>query len=153
MPHESTVKHDEVLSGNMDNSHSSAYGRRYSYPPQVGKRNVTVSLSETTAPRKGVEERQKGMESSSVGGISGKAANRIHHTFTKRPAEFTQTTDVYDDDDSADAAVAVAARPMRSGEEEDSSESGNRTPLEFYKSVNSSFERLEIDGLDTVEHF
>jgi hypothetical protein len=152
MPHESTVKHDEVMSGNMEESVNSAYGRRYSFAQQLAKKSMSGSLSEGTATLKPVLERQKSMETGMDGVSYGTAAGHIRRTYPETPAEFTQTIDVYDDDDSADAAVAAAARLVRSGEEEDSSESGNRTPLELYKSVNSSFDRLEADSLSTIEH-
>ena len=143
MPHESTVRHEEILpgtSGHMEDS-LTGYSRRYSFAQQrneVGKRSLSNSITEASgsgAVLKSLLECQKSTESSSAegvaangGGVNGSlSAGHIRRTYPETPAEFTQTIDVYDDEDSSDANVMSAAKALHD-EEGNSSESGDQTP-------------------------
>lgn len=137
MPHESTVKHDEAMPvstpHSMEDSFHSAQGRRNSYQ-QYGRAKSVFSQSTNDGPplpkpcppssgavhenyvnTAGVNESAppSGIPTGAVPTGAVPASNHVRRAYPETPAEFTQTIDVYDNEDESDSGgVAAKTVPM-----------------------------------------
>ena len=145
MPHESTVKHDEMLEAD--------YGPgRWS---SMSNKTRTHSLAEPPGYHVRLEK-QSSIEEDSLETVLHPKPPLLRHisrAFPETPAEFTQTIDVYDDDDDVENKHASPAPGRKNGvlAEAEEPDSGSETPRKMASSRNASFDLVHA-GADAKHH-